>query len=967
MKKLLFSILFTSLLCVNAQRECVDLSGRWHFSMDAKSELLPTDDFGDFIDLPGSMPERQKGFKPTVDTRWTGSLYDSSYFFNPYMAKYRTEANLKLPFFLTPTRHYVGNAWYSRTVSVPASFRGKRVVLYLERPHISTILYINEREVGTRNSLSVAHEYDVTDYVKPGELATLCIRVNNDADKVGVGNDSHSVSDQTQGNWNGIVGKMELRALPATHIAHLDVFTDAQTKQVRLAVDVVRGGQQERDFVIQSAFSQSQLNKQVNFKGKQQKVILTADTTHVEFVVDCHLLQLWDEFHPCLANLTVSLVKGKKVADTYETRFGMRSIETRGKDILVNGRPTMMRGTVENCCFPLTGYPPTDKESWLNVFRKCKEYGLNHVRFHSYCPPEAAFEAADEVGIYLQPEGPSWPNHGIKLGNGMMIDKYLMEETERMVKDYGNHPSFAMLSSGNEPAGGWVRWVSRFVDYWRAKDNRRIYTGASVGGSWAWQPRNQYHVKAGARGLDWDKREPNTMDDFRDKIDTVSQPFISHETGQWCAFPDFKETELYTGVNKARNFEIFADILRDKGMSHMAEKFLMASGKVQALCYKYEIEKTLRTPHYAGFQLLGLNDYSGQGTALVGPLNVFWKEKGYVDAAEWTQFCSPVTLLARLPRFTFYEDESIPLTIELSNYGSSAVPASRLHLRFRAEGMKPLDYWFDTSSVPIGELAEIVKESVSLDCFAAPCQITLEASLSNAASGEGREVKNEWKLWLYPRHNQSETSTASLPALKDLYICKDVPGDEAKAVLDKGGKVLILASNNMKYGQGIVQQFTPVFWNTSWFKMRPPHTTGMFIQNEHPLFRYFPSEDFSDLQWWPLMNRQPLMLMGNMPKDLMPIVQPIDTWFLSRKLGMLFEAKVGKGKVLVTTMPLWQKKGNPAVEQMQHAVIQYMSSDDFRPSHALDWERITELFLLDTPPVNMFTNDSPDELKKGIR
>jgi len=316
-------------------------------------------------------------------------------------------------------------------------------------------------------------------------------------------------------------------------------------------------------------------------------------------------VQLWDEFNPSLYKLTAILGNGA----VKQTTFGMREFSIKGRMFYCNGREVMLRGTVENCDFPLTGYAPMDEKSWEHIFRKCRSFGLNHMRFHSYCPPEAAFEAADIVGFYLQPEGPSWPNHGVKLGNGMVIDKYLMKETQRMTDEYGNHPSFCMLACGNEPSGNWVAWVSKFVDYWKSKDSRRVYTGASVGNGWQWQPQSMYHVKAGARGLDeWNKREPSANDDFREKIEKykdteINEPYISHETGQWCAFPDFDEIFQYTGVNKARNFEIFRDILNENNMGTMAHKFLMSSGKLQTLCYKYEIEKTLRTPNYAGFQL----------------------------------------------------------------------------------------------------------------------------------------------------------------------------------------------------------------------------------------------------------------------------------------------------------------------------------------------------------------------------
>lgn len=308
------------------------------------------------------------------------------------------------------------------------------------------------------------------------------------------------------------------------------------------------------------------------------------------------------------------------------------------------------------------------------------------MRFHSYCPPEAAFTAADEVGFYLAPEGPSWPNHGVKMNCGMAIDRYLMDETQRMVRCYGNHPSFLMMSAGNEPAGDWVTWGNRWVAYWKQTDPRRVYCSFNVGGGWAWDNGSEYHVKGGGRGLDWNHAAPQSMDNYdkdlhfpRNYKDSVPNhsPIIAHEQGQWCAFPDLRERSQYTGVYKAYNFDIFADLLRDNGMATMAGKFLHASGKLQSLCYRLEMERNLRTKDYAGFMLLGLNDYSGQGTALVGPLNVFWREKGYVDSTEWRQSCNDLVVMAEFPKFVFASGETCDVSVDVYNavYGKDSLRA----------------------------------------------------------------------------------------------------------------------------------------------------------------------------------------------------------------------------------------------------------------------------------------------------
>ena len=614
MKHIIASLLmtFAGSLAVVGQNHSVSLSGKWAFQIDREDKGVREEWFNktlsDRINLPGSMPEKLKGDDVTVRTKWTGSLYDSSYYFNPYMEKYRIDGQVKLPFFLTPDKHYVGVAWYQKKVTVPDSWKGERIVLFLERPHIETTVWINHREVGMRNSLCVPHVYDLTSYVTPGKSCLVTIRVDNRIKEINVGPDSHSITDQTQGNWNGIVGKIELQSTPEVFFEDIQVYPDLAGKKALVRMNVRASSSAKGEIALSARSFNTNVNHEIAPVYQTVTVRKGDNPLEMELPMGQNFLT-WDEFSPALYRLTATLKNGKQI-ETKQVQFGMREFTINGKWFYVNGRKTMLRGTVENCDFPLTGYAPMDVASWERVFRICRSYGLNHMRFHSFCPPEAAFIAADLVGFYLQPEGPSWPNHGPKLGNGQPIDKYLMDETIALTKAYGNYASYCMLACGNEPSGRWVNWVSKFVDYWKATDPRRVYTGASVGGSWQWQPHNQYHVKAGARGLTWAERQPESMSDYRAKIDTVKQPYVSHETGQWCVFPDFNEIRKYTGVNKARNFEIFRDILEDNDMSGQAHDFMMASGKLQAICYKHEIEKTLRTPDYAGFQLLALNDYS---------------------------------------------------------------------------------------------------------------------------------------------------------------------------------------------------------------------------------------------------------------------------------------------------------------------------------------------------------------------
>ena len=911
MKRIIVLNLLSLMILSSFAQKTINLSGTWDFQLDRSGSSNASQKYDDTIKLPGSMLTNGKGDLPSIDTKWTGSLYDSSYYYNPYMEKYRHTGSIKFPFFLTPEHYYVGYAWYRQNAEIPRVWKKNRVILFLERPHIKTTVFVNGKEVGHQMSLSVPHEYDITDYVKFGKNNSIAIKIYNGIENVGVGQDSHSVTDQTQGNWNGIAGKIELRSQKS--IFSVKTFPDLTTGNVKVLVN----------------------DKEYNLKIDNP--------------------QPWSEFTPILYTRSI-VYRG----DTIPVTFGFRKIEVKGRDIMLNGRPIYVRGTVENCNFPLTGYPPTDVESWKKIIQKCKDYGINTMRFHSYCPPEAAFIAADSLGFYLQPEGPSWPNHGVKLNHGQHIDQYLTEETKKICDYYGNHPSFVMMAAGNEPAGDWVTWCNNWVNTMKEYDNRHIYCGASVGGGWAWDNLSEYHVKGGARGLDWDHNAPQCTDDYFTQIEYPrnykgkepnNSPIIAHEQGQWCAFPDFKERSLYTGPYKAKNFDIFEDLLDKNGTASQAEKFLYASGKLQVTAYKYEIERNLRTKDYSGFLLLGLNDYSGQGTALVGPLNVFWKEKGYVDSKQWKEFCGDIVPLAKFPKFVFQNTDTLNIPIEVYNASEGEIKNADIVYSIVDKDMHNDIIAKYNATIKYGKNNEIRPISQQLNGIKTPSKLTLKVSVNGNT--------NEWDFWVYP-------AKVEMPKTKDIYIT-DTLDSKAIKILTNGGKVLITAGGKIRYGNDVKQTYLPVFWNTSWFKMRPPHTTGAYIMNNHPIFKDFTTDSWQNINWWELVNKAQVMNLQEFPEEYQPIYQPIDTWHVSRKLGMIVEANVLKGKLLMTTFDINNNLNKRIVaRQLRKSILEYMSSNEFKPEITLDIKVIRDLFEKEATKVNMFTKDSPDELKPKI-
>ncbi len=945
-------------------RNIIDLAGEWRFQADRADAGIGQNWFkanlGEVVNFPGSMTENMKGDDVTLNTKWTASIYDSSFFFRPSLAKYRQPGNIKIPFWLTPNKYYVGAAWYQRDVVIPVSWNQQQITLFLERCHFHAIVWIDDREVGNSNSLVAPHEFNLTKFLKPGRHR-VTIRIDNRINKMNVGPDSHSVSDHTQGNWNGIVGKLLLQARSAVSLYDVQVYPDIRKKLAKIKLTIINAG--NKNAVGKIILSAKSFNTKVLHVVQPVSVVYKAggkDTT----IIYANLplgdkMQLWDEFDPALYKLSV-LLTSPGLKDQKQVQFGMREIKANGNRLEVNGRPIYLRGNLNNCEFPLSGYAPMDVESWRRIYRVAKAHGLNHLRFHSWCPPEAAFIAADEAGFYLQPEGPTWPNHGTSLGDGRFIDQYVYDETNRMERAYGNYASYCMLAAGNEPAGkNQAGYLAKFVRYWQAKDNRRVYTGASVAMSWPLYPESDFMIKSGPRNLNWNNTRPETKADYRAAIEKFTMPYVTHEMGQWCVFPNFKEIKKYTGVMRAKNFELFREDLSDHGMGDQADNFLMASGKLQALCYKQEIEKSLRTKNGAGFQLLGLQDFPGQGTALVGVLDAFWEEKGYISAKEWSRFCNSTVPLSRIEKFVYTNNETYEADIEIYHFGKDDLNNTVAWTIKDDKGKIIQSGKFPAHTIKRGQNTPVGKVSIPLSIIKAATKLNLEVTIQNTS------FTNDWSFWVYPENLpalQSSNSPSTGGGWGEALYTTTLDA-KAEAVLNAGGKVFLNAAGTVVKGKEIVMQFTPVFWNTSWFKMRPPHVTGFVAQSKHPLFNYFPTEYYSDLQWWEIVNKAQVMHLEDFPKAFRPIVQPIDTWFMNRKLGLIYEAKVGSGKLIVSTANLSDTSG-PAARQLLYSIKQYMSSAQFDPKDALPLSIVKDVFQTPSKEVwNSFTNATPDELK----
>lgn len=930
-KHLLVLLSFLTLIACRQADTTQSLQGEWRFALDPNDKGLTeqwyAQPLGNTIHLPGSLQEQGYGNDVGIETPWTGQIVDKSWYDDPQYEKFRQPGNIKVPFWLNPDKHYVGVAWYQKEVDIPQSWANLPVQLELERTHWETTLFLDGKEMGKHESLSTPYRYTFAE-MTPGKH-TLTLRVDNRVN-IAVGTNAHSVSDHTQSNWNGIIGTIGLSAKPSLYIDNIQIYPNIADKTIKAIVSLAGTAAANGSTLFLQVENKAgkaigksyQINISPN-EGMLQEAVLSLGEDAL----------LWSEHNPNLYTLRANIdSEGHKDEKRYT--FGLREFKANGTRFEINGQPLFLRGTLECCIFPLTGYPAMDNAYWTKIYSQCKAHGLNHVRFHSWCPPRAAFEVADSMGVYLQVECAGWAT----VGDGGYSDQWFRDEGDRILKEYGNHPSFCMMAYGNEPSGAnQATYLSGLIDYWKSKDLRRVYTSA---GGWPYVENADYWDPMDPRIQRWGEglrsiinaQQPSTDYDFADII-RKNMPTVSHEIGQWCVYPNFKEIDKYTGVLKAKNMEIFRETLKDHQMADLSDAFLYASGRLQTLCYKADIEAALRTPGFAGFQLLDLHDFPGQGSALVGVLDAFWDEKGYVTPEEYSMFCNKTVPLVRFPKMVWLNNETLNAPVELAHFGEKPLQGANITWQISNQAGEKLAQGSFVKDLPLTNCIPAGTIEYPLSDITAPTQLTVSVSVKETNS------TNDWNIWVYP---------AKQEAVKQMPYIASTLDNQAMARLEKGENVLLLLSPGSilpEKGGDIRVGFSSIFWNTAWTNKQPPHSLGILCDPKHPALAAFPTEGYSDYQWWDLVSNCNAMVLDDFPADYRPVVHIIDDWFTNRKLGILLEGKVGNGKLMVCSADLQRDLDKrPAARQFRQSILQYMASDRFNPSPQIDPMLIKSLY-----------------------
>ncbi len=880
-----------------------DLSGIWKAVPDTDGGTGLPKDGGAEIRLPGTTSAA--GIGPENHERETGHLTDS--------------------------RKLEGRVLFSRTFTAEKEWRGLQKLLTLERTRRTRVL-VDGGLIGEQDHLAVPHHYLLPE-LEPGEhVLTVCVDNTGYPTRGG-----HLTSPDTQSNWNGITGEISLKTARVL-VMNLRVRCAPDLRSIRVAAEVYGGEGRTAELRVPGA--------------EPVRVPVRGGAIDGELPLPAGMA-LWDDLHPNLHTLQVT-VDG----ETFGTVFGLRHFHAEGRRLLCNGREIFLRGKHDALLFPRTGYAPTDAGTWRDVMRTARAYGINHYRFHTCCPPEAAFIAADELGIYMEPEIPFWGTVADEGEEGYDPKEraWLIREGFSMLRAYGHHPSFVMLSMGNELWGS-KKALNRMLADYRAYDPDKLYISGSNNFQFAPDILPEEDVFVGVR-FSRDRlirgsyamcdapqgivqvTEPESVRNYDGMIvpegdgggqasgrvliqygtgvrevdaqsagELVPQvPVIAHEAGQYEFYPDFTEIGKYTGPLKARNFEVFRERLRAAGLWEDHERFFVSAGKLAIACYRREIETFLRTRELAGFQLLDLQDFSGQGTALVGVLNAFMESKGLIRPEEWRRFCADTVVLGEFGRFVLRSGDELRFGVRVSACDPS-VPAGKVTCAL-LKGDRVLRETAVAPGPRRGRLTERAEASLGAVCAAEMGRYTVRLTLEDG-------TVNEYPVWIVPDAAVRITEEGISDGKRLVRFVRSA--EEARAA---GGAALVIPDARGR----LKAEYCSDFWcypmfrsiSESMKKPLPTGTLGLCIDTDHPALKGFAAESHTTPVWYRILAHahcEPVRA------DIRPAVQMIDNVERCLRLGILYE----EGETAFLTARLWEDPEAPEVKAFALSLLNWLA------------------------------------------
>ena len=887
------------------QESYINLEGTWELGLGKKEEAF----INQKVYLPGTLDEQGKNIEGVPKSKPGETMY------------------------LTPEYHYEGYAVYERDFEI--SFRANETVLFFMERTRAAKVWVNNQFIGQDNLLTVSQEFDITQAVIQGKNR-ITVEVENLFEQMPakpvIG--SHMATAHTQTNWNGIVGKIGIRILPEISMDTIRIYPDIEKKSIRINVNMIQN----------TCILQSVCWEVCVCKGVDKKIRMVIPPGKTKVVLEYELggdYQTWDEFRPDMYEVNI-LLHTNIGSQKRTLNIGMRNFQVSAdsRHFMINGKVIFIRSEANCAVFPKTGYAPMKQEEWEHLFKVYKSYGINYVRFHSWCPPDAAFCAADRLGIYMQPELCEWTFETFDSDDDYA---YYTREALSIDRAYGNHPSYVALTWGNELRSHKRERMSELCRYMRQIAPDRLYAE----GSNVWygeegvntdcdfvMAQGNYKAKwrgayAGNHGF-INECPPNTLSDYNEDLKDIPIPVISFEVGQFQVYPDYDEIDKYTGNLRPNNLRIFKKSLENSGLAGYDAKFQEATGQLSQLCYREEIEAALRTDKLAGISLLGIQDFSGQGTALVGMINAFGEPKKFSNPAKFKQFFNCVVPLLKLEKRTFRQREKIQAEIVIANYGAGSLDKPVLICVTDSDGHDVFDEVISSPMVGQGRV-----ESIGNLCFIPEKESDNSYKLTIMILVEETEYANEYELWVYPNVDNNESDKECIVRVLD---------DNVRKRLGQGEKLIYFPELTQAGIPGSVKSsFMSDFWCWIMFKKWDQHgTMGMLIEAEHKLFEKMQVDEYTNYPWWHLLKNSRSVILDGL--GIQPVIRMVDNIHRNHSMGLLFEVNCGNGSLLICSLNILDKLKQPEAAWMLHCMLNYVTSGKMNPSAEIPFQKLSLLF-----------------------
>ena len=952
------------------------LNGKWHVVLE--------DGTTGQMDLPGTLDENGIGHRDVGANQWHPDAV---------LGNAAGEIDKDAPIATRFTRRhtYEGEARISRKITVP-DYGTDRLFVLAERARALRLLVDGEAcSVFRLGTLSTPYIFELTG-AAPGEHEFTFLSDNSypGMPKAAIYYSS-AATDETQTNWNGILGECSMYTRPQNFIDSLRVYPRAVKKEEKnkaggyvldVCVELAPGAKKvykDAKIILQSeALAAGELEDTqtlteiISYSGEG---LAEAGTDKEEnpktmeiWFRDLPLrenVKLWDEDEGNLYEMAVTLDNGMSAEDkggsTAEcrTRFGIRSFGDNGSGRLaLNGRAIFLRGEANCAEYPETGHPPMTIPEWKEMLLKYRSYGINFVRFHSHCEPEAAFAAADELGMLLQPELSHWdPKDAFGTEESY---RYYRAELVDLLKTYANHPSFVMLTLGNELQAqdeGRER-MRELVRTAKRMDPTRLYANGSNAfyGEEGCDPESDFYTSqsckdvvirgtfSGMRGYlnenypSADRTYDEAMAEIRKEY---QKPVFSFEVGQFEVLPDFEELESFHGISDPVNLKLIKKRVEERGLLPTWEKYVEATGELSRLAYREEIEAAMRTRELSGISLLGLQDFPGQGTALVGMMNSHLEPKPYDFARpeRFREFFQECRILVKLPHYTYEAGERLIAEVEAANFGKRNIEGVFCWTLAGKKSVsengncEPAEIKSKNTVIATGEDTEITicrpgsytevgSLDIPLDFVEKNTALTLKVRIGDSISA--------YPIWVYRK------TTPVCP--ENVYETRafDV---KTREILQNGGRVYLSPdADKESLPNSIKTQFTTDFWSVGTFADQEGGM-GQLIDTEHPIFKEFPTDFHTDWQWWIMATKRAVIL----PHPMKTIITEMDSYAFLRPMAQMIEFRCLKGKVLLSTMELHKSQQYPEVRALQASIYTYLSGENFEPAEEITEEELSML------------------------